>query len=61
MDFVVGLNTTMGGYNSIWVIVYRVTKCLLHFGSSDIYGREFKQALHHLYCTTTRSHDCYCL
>ena len=26
MDFVVGLPTTVGGYDSIWVIVNRLTK-----------------------------------
>ena len=26
MDFVVGLHTTVGGYDSIWIIVDRLTK-----------------------------------
>jgi hypothetical protein len=35
MDFIVGLPRTQSGYNSIWVIVYRLTK-VAHFIPVDL-------------------------
>ncbi|WMV30767.1 hypothetical protein MTR67_024152 [Solanum verrucosum] len=60
MDFVVGLSTTVGGYDSIWVLVDSV-QVTLHSSSSEVYGGEVSQALYYSNCAITWALGFHCV
>jgi hypothetical protein len=55
MNFIMGLPCTSRGYNSIWVIIDRLTKfSTLHTHSHDIQGQTVCRAIHIPHCLLSR-------